>query len=171
MSFRSWKNFRDMARFRSIIDPARRFLQLPNARLAVLLEASLVLLVVRIGLLAIPFRLIAARLGTPVAPHDALVRASLAGGGPKDAILAAEIAWAVTRAARFVPFKAQCLPQAIAAKWMLSRRAVASVLYFGAARSTRMGKPIESHAWLNAANVEVTGYPVAHQFSEIACYV
>jgi hypothetical protein len=34
-----------------------------------------------------------------------------------------------------------------------------------------MAKPLDAHAWLDAAGVEVTGYPVAENFAEIACFV
>ena len=70
---------------------------------------------------------------------------------------------------RYVPFKAVCLPQAMAARIMLGRRGVASVLHFGAAKGK--DRPIDAHAWLDAAGVEVTGYPVAAQFAEVACFV
>jgi len=160
-----------MVPFRSTIDHAHRYLHLAKAKRVLLLEALMTLVLVRVCLMLFPFRLIAARLGTAVSPNDALVRTSLEAGRSEHAALASEIGWAVARAACFLPFKASCLPQAIAAKYMLSRRAVVSVLYFGAARSVSTGKPIESHAWLNAANVEVTGYPMARKFSEIACFV
>jgi len=91
------------------------------------------------------------------------------GCSAEDARLAEEIGWATVRAAEHVPFKAVCLPQAMAARIMLRRRGVASVLHFGAAKGK--DKPIDAHAWLDAAGVEVTGYPVAAQFSEIACFV
>ena len=68
----------------------------------------------------------------------------------------------MTRAARYVPFKAVCLPQAMAARVMLKRRGVESVMHFGAAKGTE--KPLDAHAWLDAAGVEVTGYPVAEEF-------
>ena len=61
------------------------------------------------------------------------------------------------------------LPQAMAARVMLKRRGVASVMHFGAAKGT--DKPLDTHAWLDAAGVDVTGYPVAENFSEIACFV
>jgi hypothetical protein len=32
-------------------------------------------------------------------------------------------------------------------------------------------KPLDDHAWPDAAGVEVTGYPVAEGFAEIACFV
>jgi hypothetical protein len=43
------------------------------------------------------------------------------------------------------------------------------VMHFGAAKGT--GKPFDAHALLDAAGAEVTGYPVAKQFAEIACFV
>jgi hypothetical protein len=52
---------------------------------------------------------------------------------------------------------------------MLKRRGVASVMHFGAAKGEM--KPLDAHAWLDAAGVEVTGYPVAKNFAEIACFV
>jgi hypothetical protein len=75
----------------------------------------------------------------------------------------------VTRGALYVPFKAVCLPQAMAARIMLGRRGVASALHFGAAKGET--KPLDAHAWLDAAGVKVTGYPVALRFAEIACFV
>ncbi len=75
----------------------------------------------------------------------------------------------MTRSARYLPFKAVCLPQAMAAQAMLRRRGVTSVMHFGAARGEE--KPLDAHAWLDAAGVEVTGYPVAERFAEIACFV
>jgi hypothetical protein len=57
----------------------------------------------------------------------------------------------------------------MAARVMLKRRGVASVLHFGATRGE--AKPLDAHAWLGAAGVEVTAYLVAKQFAEIACFV
>jgi hypothetical protein len=57
----------------------------------------------------------------------------------------------------------------MAAQAMLRRRGVHSVMHFGAARGADM--PLDAHAWLDAAGVEVTGYPVAENFTEIACFV
>jgi hypothetical protein len=125
-------------------------------------------LAARIALIFVPFPRLARRLGTFVPPADA--RASgQAGSTPEQVRLAEEIGWAVTRAARYVPFKAVCLPQATAARVMLKRRGVASVMHFGAAKGQT--KPLDAHARLDAAGIEVTGYPVAENFAEIACFV
>ena len=68
-----------------------------------------------------------------------------------------------------MPFRAVCLPQAMAARIMLSRRGIASVLHFGAAKGKE--QPIDAHAWLDAAGVEVTGYPVATEIAESASFI
>jgi hypothetical protein len=158
-----------MARLRLIRRLLLRFRQVDNRRRALLAEAVVGLLVARLALIFIPFPRLARRLGTFVPPNDARVAAVRTATTPDEAQRAEEIGWAVTRAARYVPFKAVCLPQAMAARVMLERRSVKSVMHFGAAKG--QDKPLDAHAWLDAAGVEVTGYPVAAQFAEIGCFV
>jgi hypothetical protein len=158
-----------MARLRLIRRLLRRFGEVDNRRRVLLPEAVLYLLAARLALIFIPFPRLARRLGTFVAPADARVSQLQMQSAPQQATLAADIGWAVTRAARYLPFKAVCLPQAMAARVMLKRRGVKSVMHFGAAKGT--DKPLDAHAWLDAAGVEVTGYPVAASFAEIACFV
>jgi hypothetical protein len=147
----------------------RRFGQIGGRRRGLVIEAAVWLLLARVALLAVPFPKLARRLGAFVPPTDERVVFARRDGSAQDARLAQEIGWATVRAARHVPFRAVCLPQAMAARIMLRRRGVASVLHFGAAKGK--DKPIDAHAWLDAAGVEVTGYPVAAQFAEIACFV
>lgn len=154
-----------MARLRSIL---RRFGDVGPHRRALLVQAVAWLLLARLALLFVPFPKLARRLGTFMPPTDERVSAAAA-AAPDQAELAREIGWAVTRAARHVPFEAVCLPQAMAARMMLTRRGVHSVLHFGAAKGRT--KPLDAHAWLDAAGVEVTGYPLAKDFAEIACFV
>ena len=158
-----------MALSRSIRHPLRRFARVGNRRRALVVEAVACLLLARLGLIFVPFPKLARRLGDFVPPSDPRVLAARACGSQQDAARAQEIGWAVTRSARYVPFKAVCLPQAMAARVMLKRRGVASVMHFGAARGE--DKPLDAHAWLDAAGVDVTGYPVADKFAEIACFV
>jgi hypothetical protein len=158
-----------MARLRLIRRLLLRFRQIDNRRRALLAEAVVGLLVARLALIFIPFPRLARRLGTFVPPTDARVAAVRIATTPDEAARAEEIGWAVTRAARYVPFRAVCLPQAMAARVMLERRSVKSVMHFGAAKG--QDKPLDAHAWLDAAGVEVTGYPVAAQFAEIGCFV
>lgn len=61
---------------------------------------------------------------------------------------------AVGRAMRNAPVGFICLPQALAARWMLARRGVASKLSIGARREDgRMAL----HAWLTSGEAWVTG--------------
>jgi hypothetical protein len=157
-----------MARLRLIRRLLRRFGQIDRGRRALLAEAVVCLLAARTALIFVPFPRLARRLGTFVPPAAARASAQAA-AKPEQARLAGDIGWAVTRAARYVPFRAVCLPQAMAAQVMLKRRGVKSIMHFGAAKG--QDKPLDAHAWLDAAGVEGTGYPEAKNFAEIACFV
>ncbi len=158
-----------MAPSRSLRRPFHRFAQVDGRRRALAVEAVLWLLLARLALIVIPFPRLARHMGTFTAPTEARALQGAPAQGSKDADIATEVSWAVTRSARYLPFKAVCLPQAMAARIMLKRRGVASVMHFGAAKGK--DKPLNAHAWLDAAGVEVTGYPVAKGFAEIACFV
>jgi hypothetical protein len=156
-----------MVRLRLIRRLLLRFGQVDNRRRALLAEAVACLLAARLALVFIPFPRLARHLFVP--PTDARVAAAQTATRQDQVQRAEEIGWAVTHAARYVPFKAVCLPQAMAARVMLKRRGVNSVMHFGAAKG--QDKPLDAHAWLDAAGVEVTGYPVAKGLAEIACFV
>lgn len=158
-----------MARLRSIRRRLVRLGQVDNRQRLLLAEAAVCLLAARLALVFIPFPRLARRLGTFVPPSDPRSAGGRAAGAPEQQRIAEAVGWAVTRAARHVPFDAVCLPQAMAARFMLKRRGVASVMHFGAARGE--AKPLDAHAWLDAAGVEVTGYPIARDFAELACFV
>ena len=158
-----------MVRLRLIRRLLLRWRQIDNRRRMLLPEAVAYLLAARLALIFIPFPRLARRLGNFVPPSDPRAAAGRAAMAAEQTQTAEEIGWAVTRAARYVPFRAVCLPQAMAARLMLKRRGVQSVMHFGAAKGA--DKPLDAHAWLDAAGVEVTGYPVAENFAEIACFV
>ncbi len=62
----------------------------------------------------------------------------------------------VRRAAMMVPFRAVCLPQAMAARWMLLRRGIGTQLFIGARRGAGE-KPFDFHAWLMFGDECLTG--------------
>lgn len=78
------------------------------------------------------------------------------------------VAWATAAAARRVPWRAQCLEQAIAAQRMLRRRGLASTLYFGIARDAE--RELAPHAWLRSGSVCVTGGPHVEHYAVVARY-
>lgn len=156
-----------MARLRLIRRLLRRFGQIGPRRRVLVAEAVLCLLGARLALIFVPFPHLARRLGRFVPPDEARrLAVALTAPRAQDAV---DIGWAVTRAARYVPFRAVCLPQAMAARVMLKRRGVASTMRFGAAKGDM--EPLDTHAWLDAGGVRVTGYPVSDRFVEIACFV
>lgn len=139
--------------------------QVAHRERLLLAEAVWHLAAARVQLATQPFPRIARRLGGFVTPLQA--RASHEPASPDDEAVAAMVGWAVTRAARHVPFGAVCLPQAMAAKAMLARRGIPGVIHFGTRRGEALS--LAAHAWLDAAGVEVTGYPLEDSFTEIAC--
>lgn len=153
-----------MTRMPAIANLVRRFARLSNRNRVLAAEAVMWLAASRIALVFLPFNTIAARLGKFSAPGQTVQnRIELSA---EQLHMAHEVGWAVTRAARYVPFRAVCLPQAIAAKMMLRRRHVASALHFGVA--IEAGGPLKAHAWLDADSVQVTGFPIAAEFVETA---
>lgn len=154
---RSWKS------------KATRLVQVDWHERLLLAEAAAGLIAARVKIAALPFRRIARGLGTFVPPADPRIAACRAPAPADQARIAGQVSWAVTRAAHHVPFKAVCLPQAMTAHAMLRRRGIASAMHFGARRSAE--KPIDAHAWLDAAGVEVTGYPLDAGMTEIGCFV
>jgi hypothetical protein len=91
---------------------------LSGAERRLVAEAALLLGVSRVLLLILPFRRIARLLSRPPAGAPA----------PVDPLLGRSVRHAVTIAARNVPFRAVCLPQAMAAKFMLARSGQPSTL-------------------------------------------
>ena len=61
------------------------------------------------------------------------------------------VGWMVRRVARRLPFQALCLPQAMAAQWMLRRRGVPGRLRVGVRRSSPE-RPLEYQVWLTVGS-------------------
>ena len=158
-----------MAQSRSIAHKVRTVLVMGPRRQLLVAEASASMAIARISLAIYPFRKLAKGFGAFVPPNDPRALASAAKAGEEHARAAKEIGWAIRTAAPWMPFRSVCLQQAMAAHAMLKRRGIGSVMHFGAGKSVE--KPLDAHAWLDAAGVKVTGYPVASNLSEIGCFV
>ena len=65
--------------------------------------------------------------------------------------------------ASIFPFDVVFLPQAMAGRWMLSRRGVASQLFIGARRG-QVPKGSDFHAWLMYGDLCLTGHHEREQF-------
>jgi hypothetical protein len=73
---------------------------------------------------------------------------------PRDANLSLRVSRGILTTASRLPWHTSCLERAVAAKWMLRRRGVASTLYLGARHS---GSGLTAHAWLRTGPAIVTG--------------
>ena len=158
-----------MAPSRSIPHKLRTALTLGPRRQLLVAEAVASMLAARLSLAIFPFRRVAKGFGAFVPPTDPRVAAQAQGIGETQARAAKDIGWAVRTSAPWMPFRSVCLQQAMAAHAMLRRRGIPSVMHFGAGKSDT--KPIDAHAWLDAAGVKVTGYPVAPHMAELGCFV
>lgn len=133
------------------------FVRAPVVVKVMALEAVLLLLLAKLLVKYVPMRRWRHRLSTVEEP-----------GGPpfEGRRLARKVARVVRRVARHVPFRAVCLPQAMAAQWMLRRRGISSRLFFGARRplrpatappEERPASGMDFHAWLTVGDACVLG--------------
>jgi len=139
--------------------------QRTSVRLAA--EAALQLLAAWATLRLRPFRKAVGRLGAFTDADDA--QAIDVPAGDTEVETAIAVARAIRAAARRMPFEANCLPQAIAAQAMLRRRGIAAFVHLGAGHD-HDGR-MEAHAWVDAAGIAVTGYPVPPQLRRFGCFV
>ncbi|MGB0720797.1 MAG: lasso peptide biosynthesis B2 protein [Gammaproteobacteria bacterium] len=100
-----------------------------------------------------PFRSVAPRIGSVVAPDSPAPALS-------DVRRAREIGDAVRRAARYAPWSARCLPQAMVASWLLGRAGIACVVRFGIRTGSEAvgdGFLDAAHAWVESGDLVVVG--------------
>lgn len=128
-----------------------------------LLEGFLFLGVARLGVLTLPFRWLAKTLGqhmredqTPVPSVD-LQMARLVGG-------------AVRSAAGYTPWGSVCLPQAVAAKWMLKRRKIPGTVYLGVMKDETKPEKLAAHAWVRCGKIILTGAKGHQQYTVVSTF-
>jgi hypothetical protein len=153
----------------SIPHKMRTFATAGWQRQALVAEACASMLSARVRLAILPFASVSKRLGEFVAPDDPRAAQRAAPTTSEQARIARQVGWAVRASAPFLPFRSVCLQQAMAGQAMLRRRGIASVMHFGAQPGGK--RPIDAHAWLDAAGAKVTGYPLPSEMRAIACFV
>lgn len=73
--------------------------------------------------------------------------------------LVARVAYAIPRVASCLPWRTDCLVQALAAERWLKRSGVSSLLIIGVKRTSTL--PLEAHAWLKIGDQIVIGGDVS----------
>ena len=126
-----------------------------------LLEALVWLSLAKVLLRLVPFRCIAPLLGRQMAQTASEITTD-------ERQLALNISWAVQAVARHAPLGFVCLPQAMAAKWMLRRRRLASTLYLGLCVPKQ--RTLTAHAWLRVGDRILTGREQSRTHHAIATF-
>lgn len=135
----------------------RTFLQLDGEDRLASLEAMIALFVAGALVRLVPPRRWRRRFG-PVGRTKSTPR-----GEPADLATVRRIRLAVARGSRNVPANPNCLPQALAARWMLERRGIPSTLYLGSESDGAGGHRF--HAWLKVGPEWVTGHCEESRYS------
>jgi hypothetical protein len=78
------------------------------------------------------------------------------------------IRWAIITTARRVPWHALCIQQGLAAQFMLRRRGIPSVLYYGAAQD-KQGQLI-AHVWVRDGDINVIGGEIASRYAILTTF-
>ena len=118
-----------------------------------LLESALLLAAARLLVLVVPFRVYSRAMGrageSPDAPASSTVH---------------RVSRAIESVSGHVPWRCQCLEQALAAKAMLRGRGISNTLYVAVARDVAL----EAHAWVRSGNVCVTGQAEFERYTVVA---
>jgi hypothetical protein len=134
---------------------ARTFRRLAPCERALVLEASLLLIIIRITLWLLPFRRVLQLIGI-----SGLYRTNGRSGTP------AQLAWSVRLASRWVP-NSTCLPQALAMYLLLHRYGQFAFLCLGVASDPKF----EAHAWVECdGRIVFGGRETSKNFTKIASF-
>ena len=110
----------------------------------------------------VPFRRWAGRLG-------ALDEETAPAADPAASEAVERVGWAVSATSRWLPWRATCLMEAVAAKKLLERRGLPSTLYLGVA-SVYPEMDLEAHAWLRCGTAIVTGDGERQRFTAVTTF-
>jgi hypothetical protein len=130
---------------------------------ALLVEAFTLLCLARLAVLALPFRWLAVSLGRRMKETNTQI-------DPLDLRYAQMVGQAVCSAANYTPWKSVCLPQAVAAQWMLKQHRVAGTVYLGVAKDETKPEKLAAHAWVRCGSMIITGREGHQQFTVVATF-
>ncbi len=125
-----------------------------------LIEATLWLMVAAVAIAALPFRHIGRLASLQFSRQTPHQQARLRERR--------RIRWAITACAPRFPWRVVCFQQGLAAHFMLRRRGIPSVLYYGAAPDTRRG--LSAHVWVRDGDADVVGCEIASRFATLTTF-
>lgn len=125
-------------------------------------EAAICLALARILIVFVPFRRWRKLIGVNFDQASPMLGQTSA--TPSDIVRATGIGRRVRNCAAKLPFRAVCLPQAMATRWMLALRGIPSQLFIGARRCHDDEAEFVFHAWLMLGDECVSGQDDREQF-------
>ena len=141
-----------------------KFLALPLSEQRDAAEAIFCLISARL-LLFLPFRWLVRLIGRP----QAVVEGPIVIVDPKVSSPANAVRRAILRVARRLPWQSSCLVSALAARMMLRRRRLPSLLHLGVQSADATA--LSAHAWLKCGEIDVVGVENAPGFTPVAVFV
>ena len=125
----------------------RKFLLLPGRERLLLVQATFLLVVIRVGLSLVPFRMLRRLLVR-------LARADKTSKAPRQSDID-RVIWALKAAGRTFPLAGTCLTEALAGYALLGRKGYSTDLRIGVTRDAE-GRFL-AHAWLEKGDLIVIG--------------
>jgi hypothetical protein len=138
----------------------RKFWRLSWQDRLLILEAVLWLAVAAFAIAVLPFRHVGYLAARPIRRSQRPWRTLL--------IDQKRVRWSIVATARRVPWRAMCFQQGLAAQFMLRRRGVSSVLYYGAAPDDLRG--LSAHVWVRDGDMEVVGGGTASRYAVLTTF-
>lgn len=149
--------------FKSFRDISVKWRRRTRAERLLLLEALSLLGLARLAVLAIPFKWLAVSFGKHGTESGEQISVV-------DLQQARMVGQAIRSAAGNTPWESVCLPQAVAAQWMLKRRHISGTLYLGVAKDEINPEELTAHAWLRCGNLILTGREGHRRFTVVAIF-
>ncbi len=136
-----------------------KFIKLSSPDRVLVLETFILLGLSRAIVLTLPFRWLANALGRrtnkATEQNESLTMPQIH-----------RVTWAIRRISCHTPWRSNCLAKAIAGRYMLSRRRVASTIYFGMVKNSE--GELNAHAWLKSGNMILTGGSNLDRYAVVA---
>jgi hypothetical protein len=136
---------------------ARRFLRLSAGEQWLLIKASMLLWVVKVGLVLLPFRSLRRFL-------DKLAGLPFGFSRPEQSS-AEQAVWAVELAGRLMPQASTCLTKALTAQVLLLRRGHPALVHIGTVKG--VGGEFQAHAWVESGGEVLVGGQELEQYTPL----
>lgn len=111
----------------------------------------------------------AASAAVALLPFRKAIRLGLVSARKGDRLSTDDCVWAVTAAARRLPWRTKCIEKGLATQRILRSTGVDAILHYGASHHSDTGK-LEAHVWVTVDGRPIIGGEEATEFAAVATY-